>query len=201
MTALYLFTYLDHAPGSATAVEDCLAEYTMAAEDSPGNLVAHVLQASEKANHIAMVQGWDDEPALDEFISSAPARTLFHELEALLIAPADIRRHVALTEPQLDGDHPSALHVVTHVDVVPVNEDAGRRHVEGFAVKCAGEVGCLSSSAFAQIGKSNHMTLWEVWRDTAARDAHLVHSQAKSFRTNLLPLSGSPYDERLYRTL
>ena len=43
------------------------------------------------------------------------------------------------------------------------------------------------------------MTVTEIWSDLATYDAHGMTAHTKAFRDKLLPMSGSLYDERLYR--
>ena len=45
------------------------------------------------------------------------------------------------------------------------------------------------------------MTVVEVWRNPKAVDAHGMAAHTKQFREKLTPLSGSLYDERLYRVI
>jgi quinol monooxygenase YgiN len=45
------------------------------------------------------------------------------------------------------------------------------------------------------------MTLVEIWTDPRAFEAHIVAAHMKKFRDELLPMSGSLYDERLYRSI
>ena len=45
------------------------------------------------------------------------------------------------------------------------------------------------------------MTVIEVWMDQKSMDAHVMTAHTKLFREKLHPMSGSLYDERLYRTI
>ena len=45
------------------------------------------------------------------------------------------------------------------------------------------------------------MTVVETWKDQKALDAHGVAARTKLFREKLTPLSGSLYDERLYKAI
>ncbi len=192
---------MEAAPTGQDDAADCLTEFGTLAQEAEGCAYAAALQSINRPGEFALTQAWEDRETLDEFWTSGPAKSLVHEMDGVLVAPMDIRRHATLhaAEPVLDDT--DAIHVITHVDVVPVNEDAGRRHVEGHASKMTGVAGCLAAGGYAQIGKSNHMTLWEVWRDVDSRARHLSLAHVISFRADLLPLSGSPYDARLFRVI
>jgi quinol monooxygenase YgiN len=43
--------------------------------------------------------------------------------------------------------------------------------------------------------------LIEVWENTSALEAHGASDHMKDFRGKLFPISGSLYDERLYRVI
>jgi quinol monooxygenase YgiN len=50
-----------------------------------------------------------------------------------------------------------------------------------------------------QEGTNNHFQLIEVFRDMRAFGAHVSAAHTITFRTDLQPFIGAPYDERLYR--
>jgi quinol monooxygenase YgiN len=56
-----------------------------------------------------------------------------------------------------------------------------------------------SFTLITQAPTTNHFQLIEVFRDMRAFDAHVSAAHTVTFRTNLDPLLGSPYDERLYQ--
>jgi quinol monooxygenase YgiN len=49
--------------------------------------------------------------------------------------------------------------------------------------------------------RGNHFTVVEVWRNQQAHDAHAAAAHTKQYRDTLLPMTGSPIDERLFRSL
>ena len=67
-----------------------------------------------------------------------------------------------------------------------------------------GMLGCLRGLQMRdgdRDSRPNHFTLVEIWRDQAALEGHEVAAHARVFRDLLLPMSGSLYDQRLYRAL
>ena len=46
---------------------------------------------------------------------------------------------------------------------------------------------------------ANHFTVIETWRDQAALDAHVAAAHTKQYRDDVLPLTGSPLDERVFK--
>jgi quinol monooxygenase YgiN len=47
--------------------------------------------------------------------------------------------------------------------------------------------------------RGNHFTVIETWRDQAALDAHATAPHTKKYRDEVLPLTGSPLDERAFK--
>jgi quinol monooxygenase YgiN len=89
--------------------------------------------------------------------------------------------------------------VVTHVDVDPQNVPIAEPLLTGFVVDSRGDPGVVSFTLITQDPTTNHFQLIEVFRDMRAFDAHVSTADTIKFRTNLQPLLGAPYDERLYR--
>jgi quinol monooxygenase YgiN len=48
--------------------------------------------------------------------------------------------------------------------------------------------------------RGNHFTVIETWRNQAALDAHVVAPHTRKYRDDILPLTGSPLDERVFRS-
>ena len=89
--------------------------------------------------------------------------------------------------------------VVTHVDVDPQNVPVAEPLLVNFVIDSRNDRGVKSFTLITQEGTTNHFQLIEVFRDMRAFDAHVSAEHTILFRTNLQPLLGAPYDERLYR--
>jgi quinol monooxygenase YgiN len=89
--------------------------------------------------------------------------------------------------------------VVTHVDVDPQNVPMAQPMLTTFVTDSLKDGGVKSFILITQEGTANHFQLIEVFRDMRAFDAHVSLQHTIDFRTNLDPLLGAPYDERLYR--
>jgi quinol monooxygenase YgiN len=89
--------------------------------------------------------------------------------------------------------------VVTHVDVDPQNVPVAQPLLMNFVIASRNDPGVESFTLISQEGTTNHFQLIEVFRDMGAFDAHVSAQHTVTFRTNLDPLLGSPYDERLYQ--
>jgi quinol monooxygenase YgiN len=89
--------------------------------------------------------------------------------------------------------------VVTHVDVDPQNVPVAEPLLVTFVEDSRNDRGVKSFTLITQDPTTNHFQLIEVFRDMRAFDAHVSAQHTITFRTNLQPLLGAPYDERLYQ--
>ncbi len=204
----YAITYIEVEPARADASRRLLARYQEALKDKAA-LEFAVFEQIGRPNHFAIVEQWPSAKAREDNAASAASREFRSALAPLLIAPYDERPHFALsTGAQSTGTRaatpaavPAAVYVVTHVDIVPPKRDEGVAEVRKLAEASRGTAGNVRFDALVQASRLNHLTLVEAWTDAAAREAHSAANPTRSFRTALGPMSGAPYDERLYALL
>lgn len=123
-----------------------------------------------------------------------------------------------------------AVYVITHVDIIPTeqippckrqvseNGPCGLALVRQLVEAGRQSPGNLRFDALTQANRPNHMKVVEIWKSPADQRKHTVSKGVKDFRdqlsaiapgggltndpTKLLnPLTGSLYDERLYRSI
>ena len=214
----YAVTYIEVEPARADASRRLLARYQEALKDNAlkdkGALEFAVFEQIGRPNHFAIVEQWPSAKAREDNAASAASREFRTALAPLLIAPYDERPHFALsigalsTGPQSTGTGaatpaavPTAVYVVTHVDIVPPKREEGVAEVRKLAEASRGAAGNVRFDALVQASRLNHLTLVEAWTDAPAREAHSATNLTRSFRTVLGPMSGALYDERLYALL
>jgi quinol monooxygenase YgiN len=91
--------------------------------------------------------------------------------------------------------------VVTHVDIVPTDAAAGTKLVQQYVLDSRKDKGLVRIEAGAQISRTNHIVLIEVWQNQKALDEHFAAAHTREFRRKIDPSLGSPYDERLHSPL
>lgn len=107
------------------------------------------------------------------------------------------------TAHALAQDHSSneKVYVVTHVDIIPPQAAAGTKLVQQYVTETRKDPGIVRIEAAAEIARTNHISLLEVWQDKKAFDEHIANAHTRQFRQQLDPILGSPYDERLHHSL
>jgi quinol monooxygenase YgiN len=198
--AAYVVSYIEVAPAAATEARRLLGALRDASRREEGLLRFDALHRTERPNHFAIVEAWKSAAAHEAHARAAHVLEFREKLGRWLSAAHDERAHVALAVGSARAPAPGskAVHVLTHVDVVPTFKDQGAALVKGLAETSRQEAGALRFDALTQGNRPNHMTLVEAWESREAFDRHVVAAHVKSFRDALTPMSGSLYDERLY---
>jgi quinol monooxygenase YgiN len=122
------------------------------------------------------------------------------------------------------------VYVVTHADIIPPEQFAPCKRQVKETGPCGNDlvIGLVNASrkhsgnvrfdALTQANRPNHMTIVEMWDTAQHQQAHQVTVDVKNFRDSLSgiipgsgvaddplfvlnPLTGSLYDERLYKTI
>jgi quinol monooxygenase YgiN len=192
-------TYIEVAPAAADHAAALIEQAAAASRAAPGSLGAVALQEAARPNRFVLLESWRDEGARD---AAAARGHLLGELAPLLLAPADERRHDALTLSATNAPAPKgALWAVTHVDVMPPYQQAAARLLERWAEASRAEAGSRRFDVLRQAGRPNHFTVVEAWDDDAAFTTHVQAAPTRHWRAAVAPMLGALYDERLYRVL
>lgn len=102
------------------------------------------------------------------------------------------------------AQEPSAhdmVYVVTHVDIIPPEKDAGTKLVQQYVADTRKEKGVVRVEAGSEISRGNHISIVEVWQNQKAFDEHVAAAHTRQFRQQIDPKLGSPYDERLHHSI
>ena len=201
-TVAYCVSYIEVSPAANEKAGALLKELAKASRKSDGNLRFDVLQRRERTNHFAIVEAWKDKNAFEARLAAPPTKEFREKLQSLLTSGYDERPHTALTvSPMAAGADGAAIYVVTHVDVIPPKKDEAIAALQRLADPSRKDSGNLRYDVLQQISRPNHSTLVEIWKDQKSLEAHEGAAHTMTFRELLLPMSGSLYDQRLYRTL
>jgi quinol monooxygenase YgiN len=200
----YTVIYIETAPESGAKVLRLLRDVRTAARKSDGNLRYETLQRRERTNHFAILEVWKDSAAYEANGSAVHTRNFREALKPLLIAGYDERPHGGMDVAGLSAGADAkgnSVYVVTHVDFIPPKKDEGIAALRELASPSRQESGNLRYEVQQQNSRPNHLTLVEIWRGHKALEMHEKSPHVVRFRDMLLPMSGSLFDQRLYRAL
>jgi quinol monooxygenase YgiN len=200
--AVYTASYFEVAPRAISEAVALLKEYRKAAAREEGRVGVDALQQIGRLDHFAILEGWKSQQAFDTLTIAEPARRLRERLQAISLAPYDQR---LLKPPPAGASEPRgttrrAIYVLTHADAVPPIP-AAVAALDPLAEASRREPGNLRFDVLPQANRQNHFTIVEVWQDERAHDAHAAAAHTKEFREKFQKVSGSLYDERLYKAL
>jgi quinol monooxygenase YgiN len=94
-----------------------------------------------------------------------------------------------------------AVITVIHIDVIPKYSDTAISLLNTYAHETNKDKGIKTCKVFQEVGRSNHFTLVEEWRDQPAYDAHVGDVNSLHFRNLIQHMLGGPIDERLHTEL
>jgi quinol monooxygenase YgiN len=199
---VYVVTYVEVTPSAKDNVATLLKEWGATARNDAGNLDLVVLQGSLRPNQFVIVGGWKDQKSLEGNLAAAHTRLVRERMQPHLLSPNDGRTHSGFA---VAGGQPArstgAVFVVTHVDVPPPSRADCEVLLKQLAENSRKDEGNLRFDVYQQANRPNHFTVFEVWRDQRARDAHAAAAHTKQFREKLGPMLGALYDDRFYKAL
>ena len=177
-------------------------QFVAASRKDPGNAGFEAFQEIGRPSRFALFEAWHDKAASDAH-NKGPAATAFRDkLQSMLVGPFEVRLFdgFSIAGPSAQGG-PLAVYVVTHVDVFPAGKDQAAALVTALAEAGRKMPGNLRFDVLQVVGRPNHFTLVQGWRDRKAFDDSLMAAPTRDFRQKLTPLEGALYDERLYHAL
>jgi quinol monooxygenase YgiN len=200
--AIFLVTYVDAMPNSVDSAERVLDRYREASRKDEGNLRFLVLQEISRPNRFALVEAWRDKDAIDAHVAADHTRKFRETLKTIQNAPYDERVNNLLYSGQdATENHPNAVYVVTHVDVVPPAKDQCMAMLKDMSADTTKDSGNIGYLVLQQANRANHFTVFEKWRGMKAAEAHAMEDHTRAFREKLVPIAGALYDERFYKAL
>ena len=90
------------------------------------------------------------------------------------------------------------LYVVAHVDAIPPSAQPALVLLTKEAADSKADPGFERYEVLQEAARQNHYTLVEVWRSQSDFDHYVATGHCKAFREKLLPMLGSPFDERFH---
>ena len=84
------------------------------------------------------------------------------------------------------------------MDIVPDSIDQGTVFVKAHSISSRNRISNIAISCFVRFDNPKHMAIIEVWQDLKALAFHKGTAETKQLRAANLPITGSPYNERVF---
>ena len=198
----YIVSYFEVGPAAKDKAAGLLRQVARQSRKDAGNLRFEVLQRLGQPDQFVVLEAWKDKDALAAHAAADHTKQFRDKLQGLLRSAYDERPHTALEVGEVKAAAAkNAVFAVTHVDIVPKLKDDGVAATKDLAATGRKQKGNVRFEALTQASRTNHMTVVEIWADRKAMEAHSTALHMKQYREKLLPMSGSLYDERLYKSM
>jgi quinol monooxygenase YgiN len=198
----FVVVYVELKPANARAGGDVLQQLDARAEDSAGVIRFDVLQQIDRPNFFALFEVWSNAQTFEDFQNSSETQAILTQLTPLLEAPLDQRPGNLLTgtvNPRSRHAQARQIFVITHVDVDPQFVPQAQPLLNTFVADSLNDPGVQTFALLSQTPTLNHFQLVETFANLKAFEDHLSAQHTVDLRTNIDPLLGAPYDERLYQ--
>ena len=194
-TAFYAVSYVETAASSERTAAAALRAYRDATARQNGCSGVDTFEQIGRPGHWVLIETWRDQKAFDTRDAAVQQR-LLDAIAPLRVSGFDQRPYKAIAVAPARTGAPKAVSVVSHVDVAP--NPAVAPMLARLAADSRKEPGNLRFDVLQHTMRGNHFTVIETWRDQAALDAHVAAPHTKKYRDDILPLTGSPLDERVF---
>lgn len=198
---VYAVAYIEVLPGKEKQARRLILDHVADAKRAAGVVSADVLAREGYPDQFALLEQWQSQKAKDDYAAGASAKDFRTSLAKIEAAALDERIQGPLF---VESDKPAPLPpivVMTHIDVIPTALETARGRIRQLVGGIRHKNANLRYDILVQTSRQNHMTLIEGWKFAADKRAESAAAETVSFRHDLLPMSGSPYDERTYRPL
>jgi quinol monooxygenase YgiN len=199
--AAYTVAYIEVLPGQEKPARRLILDHVRVAKRAPGAVAIDAFARDGYRNQFVLLEQWQSPKSRDDYASTVPAQQFRTRLSKLESAGVDERIQGPLL---VESESPAAtppIVVMTHIDIIPTSLEQGRARIKQLVDGNRHKYGNVRFDVLVQTNRQNHMTLIEGWKSQADKNAESSAAETVSFRHDLLPMSGSPYDERIYRPL
>jgi quinol monooxygenase YgiN len=198
--AVYVATYVDVQLASANQGIALIKQYREATRGEKGNLAIDIVRETGRPSRSVIVEIWNDAASFETHEKAPQTMQFRAKLKAIQNSPHDQRVHKGLSvDSRAWAVEHGAVSVVTHVDVPPQSKDQAGVLLKQLAEESRKDEGNLRYDILQESpARTNHFTVFAVWKDRKAFDSHETKAHARQFRESIAPMLGAPYDERLY---
>jgi quinol monooxygenase YgiN len=197
---IYVATYIDVQVNSTAQGARLALQYSEASRKEPGNVRFGLAQEIGRPNRLVVLETWKDQPAFEAHESAEHTTRFRTALQAIHNSPFDQRVHQGFAiDPRKLAAESGVVIVVTHVDVPPPRREETELLLKSLAEESRKDEGNVLYEVFQQSpARTNHFTVFAIWKDRKAFDSHEGKAHTRQFREALGPMLGALYDERLY---
>jgi quinol monooxygenase YgiN len=198
---MFNVAYVDIQPTAAQQMVAAFTQYRDASRKENGFVAIELVEQVGVAGRYVVLETWRDQQAFDAHNNAPHVKTYRDALQSIRVSGYDQRPYNVLTAAPSKPSG-AAVHVVTHVDFAGAGATA---QAPGLLTELASqsrkERGNLRFDVLRSPARPNHFTVVESWQSQADFNAHAAAAHTKQYRDALTPITGSPLDENVYRSV
>jgi quinol monooxygenase YgiN len=199
-TRFYAVSYIEAMASSTGKAIALLKQYRDSSTKQDGCVSVELFEQLGRPGHFALFEVWRDQQAFDAR-DAAAQKQLRDALQPMRVSDYDQRPYKTISVDDRRSGRPAASQVIvlSHVDVAPNPQVAVM--LKDLAEASRKEPGNVRFDVVQHTMRANHFTVVEIWRDQKALDAHATAPHSRQYRDTLQPMTGSPLDERVYKSI
>jgi quinol monooxygenase YgiN len=198
---VYVTTYFEVTPGAIENTIANLKEYRDAVRQESGAMQSEIFQEVGTPSRFVTYDEWRDWAAYDAHATAPSKVGLYLKQRFPQYGPPDSRTHLQhFGAPSPGTIGPDSVIILSHLDVTPNGLPKLIEIMKPLGEGSAKDPGMIRYQLIRQApGVGNHFRVFEVWASERAFDQHNVQAHTTEFRNELLPMLGTPYDQRRYK--
>ena len=195
----YLMTYVEVVPSAAAQAVNILRDYRNAARREPGAVQVDLYREKGQSHRFVLGEIWQNRTIVQDHVKSAATAALMQRLKPIELGPPDIRIHQAHSATSPKAPRPNDVIIISHVDVFGGNVEKLIALLNTLGEASRKDSGVVRYEILDEVpAHVNHFRVLEEWASSAAWEAHDRAPHTQAYREALMPMLGTPYDQRLY---
>jgi len=198
---VYVVSYIDITQAAKNQAMTILKQFRTACAKEDGNQRCEAVQRMEQQNEFALLEIWKDQKSYQAHASGAGAQ-LRDKLKPIQGSPYDerVRTGFAVLPPQ-PAPSGRIVYAITHVDIIPPRLNDAQPILTQMADASRKDNGNGRLEVLQQSNRANHFSVVEIWSNKRMLEGHQALPRTIQYREQIFPVTGAPYDERLYKIL
>lgn len=195
----YLMTYVEVVPSATAQAVTLLRQYRDAARKEPGAMHVDIYEEKGQSHRFVLGEIWQNRTIVQDHVKSAAATTLMQKLKPIELGPPDIRIHQAHSATPPKAPNANDTIIISHVDVFGGNVAKLIALLNTLGEASRKDNGVVRYEILDEVpAHVNHFRVLEEWSSPAAWEAHDRAPHTQAYREALMPMLGTPYDQRVY---
>jgi quinol monooxygenase YgiN len=195
----YLMTYVEVVPSATNQALNLLKEYRDAARKETGAMHVDLYQEKGQSHRFVLGEVWQNRTIVQDHVKGAATVELIQKLKPIELGPPDIRIHQAHSATPPKAPNAGDIIIISHVDVFGGNVAKLIAMLNMLGDASRKDNGMVRYEILDEVpAHVNHFRVLEEWATPAAWEAHDRAPHTQVYREALMPMLGTPYDQRLY---